>query len=262
MIHDHELLQPEPDRIPVSRRWFLRASGLIGVTTTVGAATIGGTLLAGCRKESDNGGDTSRAKTKEAEGEEVTPGEDLMREHGILKRVVLVYRHYIELIDAGGELPPKPLADAAYIIRSFIEDYHERLEEQHLFPRFRSAHQLVDLVDVLDDQHKAGRRSTDAILSLATPSALGDATNRAKLRGQLAGFTRMYEPHEAREDTVLFPAFAKLVSRHEYDALGEDFEKEEHRLFGEDGFERMVSQVEVIETALGIYDLKQFTPTS
>jgi hemerythrin-like domain-containing protein len=73
-------------------------------------------------------------------------------------------------------------------------------------------------------------------------------------------FIRMYNPHEAREDTVLFPAFRKLVSAHEYDALGEDFENKEHELFGEDGFEKMVGRVSRIEKQLGIYDLAQFTP--
>ena len=73
-------------------------------------------------------------------------------------------------------------------------------------------------------------------------------------------FIRMYSPHEAREDTVLFPAFRKLVSAHEYDALGEDFEKKEHELFGEDGFASMVDKVAEIEKRLGIYDLAQFTP--
>jgi len=70
----------------------------------------------------------------------------------------------------------------------------------------------------------------------------------------------MYEPHEAREDTILFPAFRKIVSAHEYDALGDDFEKKEHELFGADGFERMVDRVAAIEKKLGIYDLARFTP--
>ena len=42
--------------------------------------------------------------------------------------------------------------------------------------------------------------------------------------------------------------------------MGEDFEKKEHALFGEDGFEKMVDQVASIEKSLGIYDLAQFTP--
>jgi hypothetical protein len=70
----------------------------------------------------------------------------------------------------------------------------------------------------------------------------------------------MYNPHEAREDTVLFPAFRKIVSSHEYDSIGEVFEKKEHELFGEDGFYVIVDKVAAIEKKLGIYDLAQFTP--
>jgi hemerythrin-like domain-containing protein len=70
----------------------------------------------------------------------------------------------------------------------------------------------------------------------------------------------MYEPHEAREDTVLFPAFRKIVSKHEYDSLGEQFERKENQIFGGDGFEKNVDQVARLEKRLGIYDLVQFTP--
>ncbi|HEV2715250.1 MAG TPA: hypothetical protein VGU64_08280 [Terriglobales bacterium] len=63
-----------------------------------------------------------------------------------------------------------------------------------------------------------------------------------------------------REDTVLFPAVHEIVSKNEYDAMGEDFEKREHELFGKEGFEGMVPRVADIEKQLGIYDLKQFTP--
>ena len=41
--------------------------------------------------------------------------------------------------------------------------------------------------------------------------------------------------------------------------MGEDFEKDERRKFGEDGFEKMVSQVADLERAFGIYDLNKFT---
>ena len=59
---------------------------------------------------------------------------------------------------------------------------------------------------------------------------------------------------------VLFPAFRKIVSQHEYDSLGEEFENNEHKLFGEGGFEMMVGKVADIEKSLGIYELAQFTP--
>lgn len=90
----------------------------------------------------------------------------------------------------------------------------------------------------------------------------GPATRRSWLAGAgaLAGFIRMYRPHEAREETVLFPALREIVAGKDLDALGERFEEREHRLFGDRGFEGMVQRVAGIEKALGIDDLGKFTP--
>ena len=190
---------------------------------------------------------------------EVSPAEDLMREHGVLKRILLVYGEAVRRLDASEDLPPKALADAAGVIRSFIEDYHGKLEEDYLFPRFKKANKLVDLVDVLLQQHRAGRRLTDITLRLSTAQALKSVEDRKALAESMRLFVRMFNPHEAREDTVLFPAFRGIVSANEYGALGEDFEKREHELFGKDGFEEIVGRVAAIEKSLGIFDLSQFT---
>ena len=52
----------------------------------------------------------------------------------------------------------------------------------------------------------------------------------------------------------------EIVSPHEYDAMAEDFERKEHKLFGGDGFEMMVQRVAGLEQSIGINDLTQFTP--
>jgi len=100
----------------------------------------------------------------------------------------------------------------------------------------------------------AGRTVTNRILAA---SGRGDLP---ALTGDLAAFVRMYRPHEAREDTVLFPALHDIVSRHEYDAMGEQFESIERRTFGGDGFDMAVDQVTELEKQIGIYGLSQFTP--
>ncbi len=227
------------------RRGFLCAAVVAG----------SGTWVTGCAS-------IKRGKEKAESGgeEEVSPAEDLMREHGVLKRVLLVYRECLRRIAAREDLPPEALTNGAGIIRHFIEDYHEKLEEDYLFPRFRKAGKHVELVEVLLQQHQGGRRLTDVTLRLATAQALKNDQERAQLAESLEKFIRMYEPHEAREDTVLFPALHQIVTSHEYDALGDEFEKKEHELFGEDGFEKMVDRVAGIEKQLGIYDLAQFTP--
>ncbi len=189
---------------------------------------------------------------------DVWPDEDLMREHGVLNRILLVYDEAIRRIRAHEEVPLEQVRSAAGIIRKFVEGYHEKLEENHLFPRFEKAGKLTDLVAVLRAQHEAGRRVTAAILEVASREA--SAPDAAALADQLGRFVRMYRPHEAREDTVLFPALRDIVTRQEFERLGEEFEGREDKVLGEHGFERVVEEVAGIEKALGIYELANFTP--
>jgi hemerythrin-like domain-containing protein len=231
-----------------ARRDFLRQFAVVGggLALPVSALAAGG-----------------RGEEEKAEGEheeEITPTEDLMREHGVLNRVLLVYEEGLRRIDEGEELPPETLRKAAGIVRTFIEDYHEKNEENYLFPRFEKAHKLVELVTVLRAQHQAGRELTGSIERLATLESIRNEARRSELSEAMRLFIRMYRPHEAREDTVLFPALRSIVSAHEYAALGEDFEDREHELLGEDGFEKMVDTVAGIEKNLGIYNLTKFTP--
>jgi hemerythrin-like domain-containing protein len=219
-----------------TRRHFVRHLPLVG------AAALGGVAISCGGKDE----------------EEISTNEDLMREHGILKRVLLAYDEIIRRIRGNQDFPPQAVTDGATIIRKFIEDYHEKLEEEHLFPRFRKAGKLTDLVDVLYAQHQAGRQVTDRIFAAA--ASLKTQDDRNKLASDLQAFNRMYAPHEAREDTVLFPALHQIVSGHEYDSLGEQFEKIERQTFGGDGFDIYVDKVAVLEKQLGIYDLSQFTP--
>lgn len=223
------------------RRGFIKRSLLI----TLSGLTAG-SLLSEC------------SGSKE-EGQEVSPPEDLMQEHGVLNRVLLIYDTCRANLLNKVQFPKEALANAAGIIRVFIEDYHEKQEENYLFPRFIKANRLTDLVNVLLQQHKAGRILTDQVMQL-TGRQMASEAEEQKLIQALSAFNTMYRPHEAREDTVLFPAFRKIVSKHEYDSLGEEFEKNEHKLFGQDGFETMVNKVVEIEKLLGTYELSQFTP--
>ena len=191
----------------------------------------------------------------------VTPPEDLMREHGVLKRVLLIYREGIRRLQAGDEAPVQALNAGAGIIRNFIEDYHEHLEEQYVFPKLEQANKLADTTAVLRTQHERGRMLTDRVLAATNAAAAPGKPARESLIQDMAAFIRMYEPHEAREDTVVFPALRDVVPARQFRDLAEIFEDEEHRRFGQTGFQGVVDNVANIEKSLGIYDLSQFTPT-
>jgi hemerythrin-like domain-containing protein len=190
----------------------------------------------------------------------MSPNEDLMQEHALLSRVLLIYEEAGRRLEEKRALDPDLLKRAAEIIRNFIEQYHEKLEEDHVFPRFEKAGKLVDLVNVLLEQHKAGRVLTDSIISSSTQAGFADLAERKRLKAALSAFIRMYRPHAAREGSVLFPAFRDLVPAEEFQTLGEMFEKREHETLGPEGFEGQVRIVAGLEKQLGIYDLSQFSP--
>lgn len=107
----------------------------------------------------------------------------------------------------------KILHNSAQIIRTFIEDYHEKLEQDYLFQCFEQANQFVDLIKVLRAQHQAGRVLTDRILYQANMKPTSNTEDNQKLSKLLNDFSGMYRPHEAREDTVLFPTILRLFER-------------------------------------------------
>ncbi|HVY32233.1 MAG TPA: hemerythrin domain-containing protein [Polyangiaceae bacterium] len=185
---------------------------------------------------------------------EVTPGEDLMQEHGVLERIVIVYDTAAERIERGEQVDPAVVAQAAGIVRRFVEDYHERTEEKFVFPRLQAAGREATLVSILLKQHQRGRELTDELIRRA---GIGASEELARA---LRSFSRMYRAHAAREDTVIFPAFREIVGGAEYEELGEQFEEREHQLVGEHGFERAVADVARLEAQLGIADLAAFTP--
>jgi hemerythrin-like domain-containing protein len=252
-----ERAMPGVDR-PTKRR-FLHAAGLSGLALSSGLAVpFGGVVVPpalGAERKRKAGKNTNDKENEE----QVTPPEDLMREHGVLDRVLLVYEAGLRKFAANEDFDPAILTQAAEIVRDFIENYHEKSEEQHVFPRFKKAGKMLDLVDTLLTQHQAGRRVTEVILR-AAPNSRKEGDDRRRLVTSIQAFIAMYRPHAAREDTDLFPRLRALVSSHEYDAMGEIFEKQEHELFGEDGFEKMVARVAGLEQAIGIGDLKSFTP--
>jgi hemerythrin-like domain-containing protein len=231
----------------LSRREFIKKA----------ASVLGGSLIAAPLLTKPVFGAMSELAAPEKK-EEVAPAEDLMREHGVLRRIILVYREAIRRITDKQELNPTLITRSAAIIRNFIEDYHEKLEENYLFPRFEKAGHLVELVSTLRTQHQAGRRLTTHLMEIA--SSKNFKNHNKDFIDVTSQFFRMYEPHAAREDTVLFPALRKIVSESEYKEMGEKFEDEEHKLFGKSGFEGVVAQIADIEKELNIYDLSDFTP--
>lgn len=228
-----------------------------------------GALLIGCRATPSGPGGPSGATNDdgkepapgEAVPEEVTAVEDLMREHGILRRALLVYQEsVVRLRQDAASVPAEALEKTAQLFRVFGEDYHEkRLEEGYIIPLIKNAQGPVAIyADVLVAQHTRGREITDYVLSVSK----GERISTTQVDGvtkALESFVRMYEHHAAIEDTVVFPAWKALTGEQEYNELGEKFEEIENEIFGEDGFQSALRRIEEIESSLGLSNLDMFT---
>jgi hemerythrin-like domain-containing protein len=234
--------------VNMDRRGFLKSA------SAGGAAFLGAGALAWGRPGPAPGSRTG------SEPGVMSPNEDLMQEHALLSRVLLIYEEAVRRLEGQKALDPDLLMKSARVIRDFIEEYHEKDEETYVFPRFQKAGQQTDLVALLLEQHKAGRGVTEAILASSNGRVFADPAGRKRLIAAIRSFIRMYRPHAAREGSFLFPAFRNLLSPAEFDDLGAMFEKKEHEILGPEGFEGQVQVVAGLERQLGIYDLAQFTP--
>lgn len=221
------------------RRTFLKKSMMLGILPGAG-------ILASC---------------KEKTAAEVTPPEDLMREHGLLSRVLLIYDSCRLRLINHLAFDFSVLENSAQVIRDFIEDYHEQQEEDFVFPHFERKNKFPELVKILRAQHLAGRTLTDKLLTYSklTENVISE-DQRQKMINLLYAFNLMYRPHKAREDTVLFPYLREIVKAKDFDEMGDKFEDREHKLFGDQGYEKMVEKVAGIEKLLAMEDLTLFTP--
>jgi hemerythrin-like domain-containing protein len=224
-------------------------------------------MLSCCARQNQTAAEpqaNTNASSKKEENDkekEVTATEDLMREHGVLRRALLVYRESaLKLRGNPSAVAPDALQKTAKLFRSFGEDYHEKqLEEDYIFPAVkRAGGAAAGYTDILLVQHQRGREITDYIISVTQGAKLGAATAEQLARA-LDAFVLMYENHAAREDTIIFPAWKQALSDKQLDEMGDKFEEIEHQQFGEDGFEMAVKQIADIEGSLGFADLAQFT---
>jgi len=188
-----------------------------------------------------------------------TPIEELSQEHGLLRRIFAIYEEMIRRMDDGQGVNSSILQNTTNIVIYFIENYHEKLEEEFIYPFFIKAHKMVDMIQTLQNQHAIGRSITASILTLAqNPNLETNIAAQQQLKTALRSFIRLYRPHAAREDSVVFPAFKTLISADEYEAIGQIFAQRRKELFGPDGYQKFFDQVDIIERALNISDLSKF----
>jgi hemerythrin-like domain-containing protein len=223
------------------RRWLM---------ATTGALLLATPAVAQNRRQ-------ATPKTKATEGG-ITATERLMRDSGVLLRILSIYEAGGRRLGGGEDIEPAIFTQAAETMRDFVHAYHEKQEDEQVFPRFKKAGRMVALVDVLMAQHGSGKELTLSILELAPKSA--NKVDRQSMIDAMQASIVLYRPHVARELTDVLPTLRTLVTPNEFDALGAALDRDEAEKLGKEGFDRTAKKVEALEKRIGINDLSTFTP--
>ena len=190
----------------------------------------------------------------------VPPTEEVMREHGVVHRLLMVYDEVARRLARKQDVPSVVL-NTNRLVDGFIENFHEELEEGLIFNEFRRAGSHSDLVKELSKQHRLGRMIAQRAYFLAGKAdPMEDPTRRQIVRA-CRTYARMYRAHAAYEDSVLLPAFRDLVSENKFREIGEEYREQEKERFGSAGVAGMLEELGEIERVLDIGSLDAFTPS-
>ncbi len=125
--------QPSPGARPTRRAVLLSA----------GAVAVAGGAFAGGFAAGDATGHGADSATTSAAADQAlrvpTPGEDLMTEHGLLIRILLIYRHLMAAQATRLPVEASHAQATALVVHDYIEAFHEALEEAYVFPRLQRA---------------------------------------------------------------------------------------------------------------------------
>jgi hemerythrin-like domain-containing protein len=223
------------------RRWLVGSAAAAGLAVASSAAAR----------------DDVTATRKKAADALLTPAEILSRNDAVLQRVMLIYETAMRRAGEGEDIDPVVFSQPAEVARDFFHDFHEKAEQELIYPAFRTAGRMVKLVDVLIAQKAVGGKLTDRIIEAAPK--LHAKEQREAMGRDIKAFITMYRPHLAREETDVFPTLNDIVTPDRYGQLASALLKRERDTFGGDGFEAAAKRVAQIENKIGTYDLSVFT---
>ncbi len=200
-----------------------------------------------------------KEKGEKLEGQVSSPAEDLMKEHGAIERIMLLYQRMIEKAITGQEIDVSVIHRASNLVSEYVAGHHEHDEEQYIFPKFREANYIVELVDTLERQHNVTRELNREAMELSSKGSEITQDEAVRLLDLCGMFINMYLPHISRENTILFPVFYDIVSADYVNEIKAKMEDEEEKVLGETGFRGLIGRISELEKEIGCHELSRYT---
>jgi hemerythrin-like domain-containing protein len=190
----------------------------------------------------------------------IEPTEELMHQHGVLRRIARLFGLAADRLAAGDSLPRSSVLGAAALFREFGTNHHERkLEEGYVFPDLqRLDSRWESVTQVLIDQHRRGEEILDFVMSVVDRQPLSREDVDA-LAQSLRGFKQMHEYHTAVEESALFPTWKSIAGQQHYLQVQQAFSTIARDNYGREGIAGAAKQIASLEQAMGAPELADMT---
>ncbi len=177
-----------------------------------------------------------------------TPIETLEAEHRVIQKVVAGMAVLAEKLEEGEDVPVPLLGNIVEFLRTFADRCHHGKEEALLFPALQSrgvpSHGCP--LGGLTMEHQKGRAMVEELAQAIRPYAENESSARTSLVKSLRELTALYPNHIWKEDYLLFPLAARVLTLEDQQVLAGRFEEVEHELGHEahERFEKFAAELE------------------
>lgn len=182
--------------------------------------------------------------------------QDLMYEHSILVRILLIFEELIKKDIIFLENHNfRYINLLTKIIKIYIENHHEKMEEKYIFPQIRFNKKIVTNLII---QHRLSNIITNKLILLTLNKHIY-LKNINKIIELLKLYITLYRKHENIENTEIFPEFLKNISKEKYKKYGEEMEKHEKKILKNLKVKHFIKFIEYVEKQLNISNISLFT---
>lgn len=176
-----------------------------------------------------------------------SPMEALEGEHHVIQKVVGAMAVLAEGLGAGHEPPVATLRNIVQFMRTFADQCHHGKEEAHLFPclETRGVPARGCPIGVLVHEHERGRTLVAQLAQATEAYASRNGAARDPVTEPLRGLVELYPSHIWKEEYLLFPMSAKVLSAADQQQLVERFAEVEAAIGWEvhQRFERLAEEI-------------------
>jgi hemerythrin-like domain-containing protein len=174
----------------------------------------------------------------------------LMAEHRIIERVLGSLESFGVAVEGGLAVERSLVSDYAGFFRGFADRYHHGKEEDILFQRMieRGLPTESGPLAVMLHEHEQGRARVAVLGRVGQGEGAVAAAERQALLTSGHEFIALLRQHILKEDRILYPMAARLLTGPEFDAMETAFEAFERRLAGDGTADRLRALAERLES--------------